>query len=123
MQSSPTPHRTIHRVRSPVHRMARHWWPERGVYSGHETLTAPPRPARPLAAQGTLIRGVVTTRDVPLANVNVFDLNTLSGAVTRDDGRFSFRVDSARTSVHLVTRAIGFGRLDTTIVLPHPDTI
>jgi hypothetical protein len=64
------------------------------------------------------IRGTVLSRGAPLAGANVFDVETLEGSITTDDGRFTIAVaDPARTSVHLVARRVGYSALDTTIAL------
>ena len=82
---------------------------------------------RPLAAQTTdttrtspspvMLRGVVTARGTPLAGVNVFDLASLAGVITRDDGAFSIPpTDTLVTRMHLVARRIGYRPIDTTVV-------
>lgn len=61
------------------------------------------------------VNGVVVGRGAPLGQVNVFDIETLDGAVTDSAGRFRIVVsDSARTKVRIAARRVGFRALDTT---------
>jgi len=63
-------------------------------------------------------RGIVQSRGVPLAGVNVFDLETLEGAMTASDGRFLIPVtDSARKTVRFTARRIGYKPVDTTVAV------
>jgi len=63
------------------------------------------------------LRGVAVSKGLPLAGVNIFDIETLEGTVTREDGRFVIVIgDSTRTTVHLIAKAVGFTPVDTTIV-------
>jgi len=72
---------------------------------------ATPRPA-------AIVRGVTLSRGLPVAGVNVFDVETLEGSVTNESGRFTIAVgDSTRTTMHLVAKAIGYTAFDTTIIL------
>jgi hypothetical protein len=69
------------------------------------------------SARPRLLRGVVLGHGAPLAGANVFDLETLEGAVTGPAGRFFFTVaDTARRTIHLTARRIGYKPRDTTIV-------
>lgn len=74
------------------------------------------------SAQGTsrrapaVVRGIALSNGLPVAGVNVFDIETLEGTVTREDGRFSIPVaDSTRSGIHLIAKAVGFTQIDTTI--------
>ncbi len=55
------------------------------------------------------IRGIVTSRSMPLRGVNVFDLATLEGFVTGPDGSFRIAVtDTLRRTARLNARRIGY---------------
>lgn len=77
-------------------------------------------PGHAVGAQDTtlrIVRGVTLSRGTPIAGVNVFDIETLAGAVTRADGQFTIPIARGRTSLHLVARAVGFAPIDTTVGL------
>lgn len=62
------------------------------------------------------VRGVATSKGIPLAGVNVFDIESLEGTVTREDGHFAIVIaDSTRVSMRLIAKAVGFTPLDTTL--------
>ena len=65
-----------------------------------------------------LLTGVVTGHGAPLSGANVFDLETLDGAITGPDGRFVIAIsDPSRTSVHLTARRLGYSPGDGTFTI------
>jgi len=64
--------------------------------------------AQASAASGRVVRGVVQGPDArPIDAANVFIIETLEGAVTRDDGRFAIPT-AATGPLTLVVRRLGF---------------
>jgi vitamin B12 transporter len=62
------------------------------------------------------VRGIVISRGTPLAGVNVFDLATLAGAVTGDNGAFVIPLeDTLAKTARLTARRIGYKPADTVI--------
>ncbi|HEX2721275.1 MAG TPA: carboxypeptidase-like regulatory domain-containing protein, partial [Gemmatimonadaceae bacterium] len=68
------------------------------------------------------INGVVQTRDRrQIANANVFILETLEGAITDRDGKFSIPVSDS--AVTLVARSLGFIPVTLKLAIPFPDSV
>ncbi len=64
------------------------------------------------------LAGTVISRGQPVAAANVFDLQTLEGALTDSLGRFRFAVtDTTGRTVRLAVRRVGFRPSDTTVVI------
>jgi hypothetical protein len=62
------------------------------------------------------VRGVVMTRGARLDGVNVFNIETLDGAITGPSGEFVIPIrDTATRSLRLAARKIGYKPFDTTL--------
>ena len=72
-------------------------------------------PAAAQPSETSVVRGTVRANGAPLSGVNVFDLATLAGAITRNDGSFAISTADSATSVRLIARRIGFRPADTTV--------
>jgi hypothetical protein len=69
-----------------------------------------------------VVRGVVRGPNGPLSSVNVFDVETLDGVITRESGAFSIVIrDTARTSIALAARRVGFKPVNT--IVPVGDSV
>ncbi|MFI5229256.1 MAG: TonB-dependent receptor plug domain-containing protein [Gemmatimonadales bacterium] len=73
----------------------------------------------PIDSSKLELRGVVTADGSPAAGVNVFNVETLNGVVTRSDGRFAIRWPGSTTApFRLAVRKVGFKPIDSTFVMP-----
>ncbi|HUQ20294.1 MAG TPA: TonB-dependent receptor [Gemmatimonadaceae bacterium] len=63
---------------------------------------------------------VITTGGRPISGANVFDIGTLEGVITGEDGRFRLMLGDSAT---IVARKLGFVPAQKTISRSHPDSI
>jgi vitamin B12 transporter len=69
------------------------------------------------------VRGLVSARGVPLAGVNVFNVETLEGSITTSTGAFTITVRTASSApLRLAARKVGYKPVDTVVVVA-PDSI